>query len=101
MPKTKEEEKKKALPIILIGLGVGGLAAWLLRRKAIEPDKAILYGQVTDATTGTGIQNINVNCDGYTGRTDAGGNYRIINIPADTYSVIFTDPSGRYQPTTV
>ncbi|MGQ9545962.1 MAG: carboxypeptidase-like regulatory domain-containing protein [Dehalococcoidia bacterium] len=98
MPNTKEEEKKKAIPII-IGF-LGGVAALLLWRRKVtaQPDKAILYGQVTDAETGNSIQNIHVNCDGYTGKTDVNGNYRIINIPAGTYTVTFTDPSGRYEP---
>lgn len=99
---TKQEEEKKALPIVvLIGLGVAGLAAWLLKRKPIDPNKAILYGMVTDVETTVGIANINVNCDGYTAKTDSNGEYSIINIPPGTYSVTFTDPSSRYEPVTV
>lgn len=101
--KTKEGEKKeKILPILVfLGLG-GGLAAWLLRRKpAIDPNKAILYGRVTNAETQEGISNINVDCDGYTAKTDSNGEYNIINIPPGTYSVTFTDQYGRYDPMTV
>jgi hypothetical protein len=93
---TKEE--KKALPvIILVGAGVAGLAAYLLRRK--QPDKAILYGLVTDAETNAGIPNVQVNCGGYTGKTDARGDYRIINIPPGTYPVTFT--AAGYESLTV
>ena len=99
-PKTKEEEKKKAVPIIII-LGLGGLAAWLLRPKPIDPNKAILYGRVTNIVTQEGISNINVDCDGYTAKTDSNGEYRIINIPPGTYSVTFTDQYGRYDPATL
>ena len=100
MPKTKEEEKKEVIPILIfLGLG-GGLAAWLLRRRP-QPEKAILYGFVSDAETQEGIANINVDCDGYTGKTDSNGNYRIINIEPGTYTVNFTDPSGNYEPAIV
>jgi hypothetical protein len=104
MAKTKkEEERDKALPIVVIfGAGVAGLAIWLLLgRRKIDPEKAILFGTVTDAETQAGIPNINVVCDGYTAKTDAGGDYTITNIPPGTYSVSFTDPFGRYQPVTV
>lgn len=98
MAKVNEKEKdKKALIILPILLGAG--AVWLfLRRKVADPDKAILFGKVTDAGTLAGIQGINVACDGYTGKTNTGGDYQIINIPPGTYSVTFTDPLGRYQP---
>ena len=100
--KTKqEEEREKALPIIIfVGLGIGGLAVYLLTRKPpIDPDKAILYGLVTDAETHVGIPNVNVDCGGYAGKTDSGGEYTIINIPPGTYPVTFTAPG--YEPLTV
>ncbi|GAI43185.1 unnamed protein product, partial [marine sediment metagenome] len=40
--------------------------------------------------TGLAIKNINVDCDGYTGKTDAAGNYQIINIPPGQYTVTFS-----------
>lgn len=66
-------------------------------RCAPLPDKAILYGVVKDAQTHTLIEGINVNCDGYTDITAPDGSYRIENISPGTYSVIFTDPLGRYE----
>jgi len=104
MAKTKEEEERdKALPIVgILGLGAAGaLAWWLLRKPKPEPDKAILFGLVTDAETHEGISNINVDCDGCKGKTDANGQYSIINIPPGSYMVTFTDPSGRYEAATI
>jgi hypothetical protein len=95
---TEKEDKDKIIPI-LIFLGLGGLAAWLFRRK-IQPDKAILFGIVTN-TANEPIPNVFVNCNGYTGQTDATGAYTIINIPPGSYSVAFTDPSSRYAGITI
>ena len=100
MAKVNEKEKdKKALIILPIILGAGA-AVWLfLRRKvAADPDKAILFGKVTDADTLAGVQGIDVNCNGYAAKTNGGGDYQIINIPPGTYSVTFTDPLERYEP---
>lgn len=89
-----------------IAIAIGGgiaLAASLiyaLRTRAEDPDKAILFGQVIDSVTTEPIKDINVNCNGYTGKTNSTGDYRIINIEPGTYSVTFTDPLGRYEPHT-
>lgn len=98
--KTEEEKKEKLIPILLL-FGLGGLVAWLTRKPGIDPTKAILYGVVTDADTGAGIADIQVNCDGYTATTNENGDYTIINIEPGSYTVTFTDPFGRYQPQTV
>ena len=99
MKPTEKKEEKKAIPILMI-LGLGGLAAWLLRRR-IKPGTAVLYGSVTDIETNLGIPNIQIHCDGYTTRTNANGEYEIINIPPGTYSVSFTDPTGQYEGVTI
>ena len=104
MAKTKEEEERdKALPIVaILGLGAASaLAWWFLRKPKPEPDKAILFGIVTDAETHQPIANINVDCDGYGAKTDPKGQYNMINIPPGSYTVTFTDPSGRYEPATI
>jgi len=89
-----KDEDKKALAV---GAGVAVAAALLLVRKThAEPDKAILFGQVTDAETGDPVNNINVSCNGYIGKTNSAGSYRIINIEPGTYDVTFTDPYGQY-----
>ena len=99
MAKVNEKEKeKKALIILPIFLGAGALWLFLRRKVAADPDKAILFGKVTDAYSLAGIQGIDVNCDGYAAKTNDGGDYQIINIPPGTYSVTFMDPLGRYEP---
>jgi len=66
-------------------------------RCPIIPGTAILYGTVTDKTTGSPIEGISVNCDSYPGTTALDGTYRIENIPPGAYTVTFTDPLGRYE----
>lgn len=100
MPKLNERDKK-ALVILPIVAAAGGLWLFLRRKVAADPDKAILFGKVTDAYSLAGIQGIDVNCDGYAAKTNGGGDYQIINIPAGTYSVTFMDPLGRYEPQVV
>lgn len=84
---------------IAIGAGVAVAAALVLamRARAIDPGKGVLMGKVTDIDSGSPINNINVDCNGYTGKTNAHGNYEIINIEPGWYDVIFTDPHGRYE----
>lgn len=99
MAKVNEKEKdKKALIILPILLGAGAVWLFLRRKVAADPNKAILFGQVVNADTLAGIQGIDVNCNGHAAKTNGGGDYQIINIPPGTYSVIFTDPLGRYEP---
>ena len=95
---VKVEKDKKALIIVPIVLGAGALWFFLRRKVAADPDKAILFGKVTDAYSLAGIKGIDVSCDGYAAKTNGGGDYQIINIPPGTYSVSFTDPLGRYAP---
>jgi len=94
MPKTKEEEKRDKTALIILPIILGGAAAFLLTRKAAaDPNKAILYGHVSDVQTEAGINNASVHCAGLTAKTNADGNYSIINIPPGTYGVTFTHPS--------
>jgi len=98
MAKENGEKKDRAALIILpIFLGAGALWYFLRRKVDVDPELAILYGKVTDAETAAGIKDINVNCNGYTGKTNSAGDYQIINIEPGTYDVMFTDPLGRYQ----
>lgn len=64
---------------------------------AAPPLTAVLYGTVTDADTQVPIEGISVDCGGYTDTTAPDGTYRIENIPPGTYSVVFSDPLGRYE----
>jgi len=83
------------------GLAVAGALILALKAKGQEPDMAMLYGLVTDAETGLPIKDINVNCNGYTGKTNARGEYQIINIEPGLYPVTFFDPLGRYASLTL
>jgi len=93
---TEDKEKEKKAALIIIPIGLGAFLLWWFTRR-VDPNKAILYGLVTDAETEAAISDIDVNCDGYAGKTNANGEYVITNIPPGTYSVTFTDPYGRYQ----
>ena len=94
------EKDKKALVILPIFL-VGGLAYYFWKRSAgaepppePEPDKATLYGVVTDAVTGQAIGGVNVDCDGpdgaYSALTASNGMYQLQNIEPGSYEVVFT-----------
>lgn len=95
-----KQDKKKAAGI---GAGIALILGIVLCRRAHaqQPDKAMLYGLVTDIETGNPISGIDVNCNGYTAKTTGLGNYQILNIEPGTYSVTFTDPHGRYEPITI
>lgn len=94
-----EADKKKKIA----GAGIlGGIVLlYLLMRKPHipqpPPDKATLYGKVTNAQTGKAIQGIEVSFNGYTGVTQANGYYLIENITPGAYTVTFQDPLGRYE----
>jgi len=100
---ARQEDRKPERVIVPVTIGAAAVAAWLLlrRRAAADPDKAILYGKVTDIETDQPIQGIDVACNGYTDKTDASGDYKIINIEPGTYDVMFTDPLERYEPKVV
>jgi|GEM_PF-1601952 len=88
---TKEEKKDRAALIILpIVGGIAALWYFLTRKVSADPDKAILFGTVVDSSNGLPIKGVNVACDGYTGQTNAAGDYEIINIPPGEYGVTFS-----------
>ena len=95
-----EDEKKKA-GAVGAGIAIAAAIWFFLRSKAQEPDKAMLYGEVTDIETGEPVKNISVLCNGYNGKTDSNGLYQILNIEPGTYSLTFNDPLGRYQELTI
>ena len=90
-----ERQKMAAAAGLTVALA---LLLWSRRAQAQDPDKAMLFGQVTDIDTGAGIQGISVNCNGYSANTNTAGDYAIVNIEPGSYSVLFTDPLGRYAP---
>lgn len=101
MAEQKDERKKAAA--IAAGVAVAGALILLCRRGAgaQDPEKALLYGAVTDVETGSPISGINVACNGYSAKTGGDGSYEILNIEPGTYSVVFSDPHGRYYPVEV
>ena len=96
-----EEKKKRKAGLIILPLvaGAGAILYFLTRKTPVDPEKAVLYGQVTDLETSNGIKDAVVNCGGYTGKSGSDGGYQIINIPPGTYPVTFTHPS--YYPVEV
>ena len=94
-----EADKKKKIA----GAGIlGGILLFLLIKRAHgipepPPDKANLYGKVTNAQTGKAIQGIEVSFNGYAGVTQSDGYYLIENIIPGAYAVTFQDPLGRYE----
>ena len=101
MPKTQEEEKRDKAALIILPIFLGGAAAWYFfsRKVSADPNKAILFGTVTDADNGQPVKDVAVNCNGYTGKTDSQGDYNIINIEPGTYPVQFSHPN--YEPVLV
>jgi len=61
------------------------------------PGLATLWGIVTDADTGTPIEGIEVSLNGLTATTCVKGRYEFLNVEPGTYSLVFTDPLGRYE----
>ena len=106
---NEKEKDRKALVILPIFLA-GGLAYYFWRRSVgaepppePEPDKATLFGVVTDAVTGHPIQGVNVDCDGpagaYSAPTASNGMYQFQNIEPGSYEVVFT--KAGYDPVVV
>ena len=93
------ETKKK------VGIGAAILAAlallffWVKKAGAQPlPEKATLWGIVSDATTGSPVAGINAALGSYSTSTDSSGKYEFLNIEPGPYaSLTFTDPQGRYE----
>ena len=99
-----EADKKKKIAGAGILGGIGLLFLLIKRAHGIPeppPDKANLYGKVTNAQTGKAIQGIEVSFNGYAGVTQSNGSYLIENINPGAYAVTFQDPLGRYEPITL
>lgn len=93
-----ESGKKKVA--VGAGIALAGALLFAMRGRGVpDPNKATLFGNVTDAATGNGIKNVTVNCGDHTGKTDSRGDYRLINIEPGAYAVTFSHPD--YQTTVV
>ena len=92
-----ETKKKVGIAATILA----ALAAFLLlgkKAEAQQPDKATLWGIVTDATTGSPVAGINVTLDSLSTTTNSSGKYEFLNIEPGTYSSLtFSDPLGRYD----
>ena len=98
MAKDKEKVGIGALFLAILAL----LFFW--KKKPPEPPpegKAILWGIVTDASTGKSITGIEAALDSMVVATGTDGRYEFANVEPGTYSLIFTDPLGRYEPLTM
>jgi len=92
------------------GLGIFGLITAIvaaIRAKAAPPPPppppglATLWGMVTDAITGEPIKGIEITLNGWSYTTGTDGRYEFAEIEPGTYSLIFSDPLGRYEPLTI
>lgn len=61
------------------------------------PGLATLWGIVTDANTGNPIEGIDVSLGDWSATTTSDGRYEFADVEPGTYTLIFSDPLGRYQ----
>ena len=85
-----ERRISPALVIIPIGLGLGLIAALAALAWAAPPGRATLYGNVTDAVTGSPISGVLVTLDGMQVYTDAAGNYAFADLDPGEYVLQFS-----------
>jgi len=82
-----------------IGITVSAILATLtvvlLRR---PPKLGVLSGYLTDADTGSPIEDITLGLDGLQAKTDADGYYGYTELEHGTYWMSATDPHHRYEP---
>jgi len=94
-----KEEALKLIPFIIWFIKAY-IIPWLKRKRL-----ATLHGQVSDEPTGVPIEGILITCKGskglYTTITSGDGSYRLEHLTPGSYTVMFTDPQGRYQPKVV
>ena len=91
-------ETKKKVGIAATVAALAALFFWVKKAEAQQPDKATLWGIVSDASTGSPVAGINVTLGSYSTNTDSSGKYEFLNIEPGTYaSLTFTDPLGRYE----
>ena len=92
------KEKRRISPAVIIGgLGLAGLLAFLFTRKAKAappppppPGYANLYGVVTDAATSKPISGVLATLDSLQAYTDANGAYAFTNITPGSYTATFS-----------
>jgi len=98
MAKDKEKVGIGALFLAILAL----LFFW--KKKPPEPPpegKATLWGIVTDASTGSPIEGIVASLNSWSYTTGTDGRYEFPEVEPGTYSLVFTDPLGRYESLTI
>jgi len=91
-------EKKKEVGIAWIIALIVAAIAWMKAKAAPpEPGLATLWGIVTDASTGKSISGIEASLNSLPITTGTDGRYEFANVEPGTYSLVFTDPMGRYE----
>ena len=98
-----KEDKKKEISALFLAL-LAFLFFWKKAKPSPpepEPELATLWGVVTDASTGNTISGIEATLDSLLITTGTDGRYEFANVEPGTYSLIFTDPLGRYEPLTM
>ena len=90
-----ETKKKVGIGAILAALAL--LFLWV-KKAGAQPEKATLWGIVSDASTGSPVAGINVTLDSLSTTTNSSGKYEFLNIEPGTYSSLtFSDPLGQYE----
>jgi len=95
-----KKETKQGLAVVGTVVAVGIIAA--TRAKAAPPpppppEKASLWGILTDADTGKPISGIEAALNSWIDTTGADGRYEFLEVEPGTYSLVFSDPQGRYE----
>lgn len=82
--------------LLIVG-GVVIAGAYALSKLLAEKPKPGLYGLVVDALTGDPIEGIVATLNSAETTTDLNGKFQFLNITPGTYTLILTDPAGRYR----
>ena len=93
------ETKKKVGIAATVLAALAALFFWVKKAGAqLSPEKATLWGIVSDASTGSPVAGINVTLDSLSTTTNSSGKYEFLNIEPGIYSSLtFSDPLGRYE----
>ena len=89
---------RKGTPYIAAGLlAITGVLLYKLTAEAQDPELASLSGTVYDEETMSPIPSIVATMNGYQKVTGSNGSFNFLNIAPGEYSILFTDPLGRYE----
>ena len=83
----------KRTGLVAVAAVIGGAGIYLLTRRgttAPSPGRANLYGQVTNAVTGSPISGVLVRLNGMEALTDGAGNYFLTDLEPGEYLLQFS-----------